>query len=119
MKNSLLILILLLLANIVFAQSKAYVIEFNDVPNKSLETRSGKADSAVFVLEVQNIKNRLLSEGHLLANIDKLQFDRDTLQAVINVGDTYSWLALGTNNIPEEMLSKAGYRQRDFQGTEF
>ena len=68
---------------------------------------------------VQNIKNRLLSEGHLLANIDKLQFNRDTLQAVINVGDTYNWLALGTNNIPEEMLSKAGYRQRDFQGTEF
>lgn len=119
MKNSLLILILLLSANIVLAQSKVYVIEFNDVPNKSLETRWGKTDSAVFILEVQNIKNRLLSEGHLLANIDMLQFDRDTLQAVINVGDTYSWLALGTNNIPEEMLSKVGYRKRDFQGTEF
>ena len=84
-----------------------------------LAGQSGKADSAVFILEVQKIKNRLLSEGHLLANIDNLQLNQDTLLAVINVGDKYSWLALGTNNIPEEMLSKAGYRKRDFRGTEF
>ena len=70
-------------------------------------------------MEVQKIKNRLLSEGHLLTNVDKLQFNSDTLQAVINVGDKYNWLALGTDNIPEEMLSRAGYRKRDFQGTEF
>ena len=119
MKNSLLILIILLLANIVQAQDKVYIIKFNDIPNISLEPRSGNADSSVFVLEVQKTKNRLLAEGHLLANIDKLQFDQDTLRAVINVGDKYSWSALGTNNIPEEMLSKAGYRKRDFQGTEF
>ena len=119
MKNSLLILIILLLANIVQAQDKVYIIKFNDILNISLEPRSGNADSSVFVLEVQKTKNRLLAEGHLLANIDKLQFDQDTLRAVINVGDKYSWSALGTNNIPEEMLSKAGYRKRDFQGTEF
>lgn len=119
MKNSLLILSLLLPAIFAGAQDKAYLIEFNDLPNISLEARSGKADSSVFVLEVQKIKNRLLSEGHLLANIDWLEFGTDTLLAVINVGDKYLWLALGTNNIPEEMLSRAGYRKRDFQGTEF
>ena len=119
MKNSLLILNLLLLANIVLAQDKAFIIEFNNIPDISLVSRSGRADSSVFVLEVQKTKNRLLSEGHLLANIDKVLFDRDTLLAVVNVGDKYGWQALGTNNIPEEMLSKAGYRKRDFQGTEF
>jgi outer membrane protein assembly factor BamA len=96
-----------------------YLIDFSDIPNISLEARTGNADSSVFVLEVQKTKNRLLAEGHLLANIDKIQFGQDTLLAVINVGDKYRWSALGTNNIPEEMLSKAGYRKRDFKGTEF
>jgi translocation and assembly module TamA len=119
LKNSLLILVLLLTTNTVQAQDKLYLIEFSNPPNLSFKPRSGKADSSVFLLEVQKIKNGLLSEGHLLANIDMIQFDQDTLLAVINVGDKYNWLALGTNNIPEEMLSKAGYRKRDFQGTEF
>ena len=119
MKNSLLILILLLQANNGLAQEKIYQIDFANSSKTTIESKSGKADSAAFVLEVQNIKNRLLSEGHLLANIDELMLVGDSLLAVINVGDTYNWLALGTNNIPEEMLSRAGYRKRDFKQTEF
>ena len=119
MKNSFLILTLLLLAKIGLAQDKLYLIEFKNILNNSLEARSGKTDSAGFVMEILQLKYSLLAEGHLLANIDNLKFDGDTLQAVINVGDKYNWLALGTENIPEEMLSRAGYRKRDFQGTEF
>jgi outer membrane protein assembly factor BamA len=107
------------MANIGFAQDKPYLIKFKNNPDSSLKPKSGKADSTVFVMEVQQIKNRLLSAGHLLANVDKLQLGSDTLQAVINVGDKYNWLALGTENIPDEMLSRAGYRKRDFQGVEF
>ena len=119
MKNSLLILALLLQVHYGLAQSKFYQIEFKNNPKAPLETKAGNADSAIFILEVQKIKNQLLSEGYLLANIDKLELNGDSLRAEINVGDKYNWLALGTNNIPEEMLSKAGYRKRDFQETEF
>jgi translocation and assembly module TamA len=107
------------MANVGLAQDKPYLIKFKNILDSSLEPKTGKADTMVFVMEVQKIKNRLLSAGHLLANIDKLQLDSDTLQAEINVGDKYSWLALGTENIPDEMLSKVGYRQQDFQGAEF
>jgi translocation and assembly module TamA len=107
------------MANVGLAQDKPYLIKFKNILDSSLEPKTGKADTMVFIMEVQKIKNRLLSAGHLLANIDKLQLDSDTLQAEINVGDKYSWLALGTENIPDEMLSKVGYRQQDFQGAEF
>jgi translocation and assembly module TamA len=119
LKNSLLILILLLSAKNTLAQRKFYQIEFKNIENFSLGPQKGELDSSAFVLETRRIKNQLLSEGHLLANIDRLELASDTLRALINVGAIYNWLALGTNNIPEEMLSKAGYRRRDFQDTEF
>ena len=119
MKNSLLIIFSILSASIVFAQEKFYQISYTDPPGTDLQTQTGKLDSANFLLEAQRIKNQYLSEGYLLANIDKLQFKNDTLLAAINIGNQYKWLALGTENIPEEMLSRAGYRQRDFHDIEF
>ena len=119
MKNSFLIIFILSLATICSAQEKLYQIEFVNSQNTSLQSKSGSADSIVFIMEVLRTKNKLLSEGYLLANIDTLQLKRDTLRAVINVGTKYTWLSLGTHNIPEEMLSKAGYRKRDFMGREF
>ncbi len=119
MKNSFLFFFLVSLATVGLAQEKLYKIEFINNQITSLQIKSGSTDSMLFIMEIRKIKNQLLSEGHLLANIDKLQFGRDTLFAVINVGARYTWLSLGTNNIPEEMLSRVGYRQRDFLGKEF
>ena len=119
MKNSLLIIFSILSASIVFAQEKYYQIAYINPTGADLRPQTGKLDSVNFLLEVQRIKSNFLSEGYLLANIDLLQFKKDSMQAAINVGDQYKWLALGTDNIPEEMLSRAGYRQRDFKDKEF
>jgi translocation and assembly module TamA len=119
LKNSFSILLLLLLANLVFAQGRLYQIKLVNDPVNNLIVKTGEVDSAGLIIEAQKTKNILMSKGHLLANIDKLQFDADTMQAIINVGARYQWRSLGTNNIPEEMLSKAGYRERDFYGKEF
>lgn len=84
-----------------------------------LPAETGKLDSANFILKTQKARNHYLSEGYLLANIDKLQFRQDSMQATINIGKRYKWHALGTDNIPEEMLSRSGYRRRDFEEIEF
>ncbi len=115
MKTSLVILLLLLSVNFTFAQEKVYQISFSS----HLAAETGRADSAGLVLAARKIKNQLLAEGYLLANIDQLDFAADTLRAQIYVGERYRWAALGVSNIPEEMLSKAGYRQRDFDGVTF
>jgi len=119
LKNSRLVFILLLLSNSSFAQESYFQINFINNKDADLSTISGKADSAGFVLKTQNVKNLILAQGYLLANIDHLSFAEDTLQAGIFVGDKYQWLSLGTKNIPEEMLSKAGYREQDFEQRTF
>ena len=119
MKYSPLILVLLHLANLTFAQGKYYQIDYTNNETLGLAAQYGNTDSAGFTLETQKIKNGLLANGFLLANIDKLYFEQDTLQAVINVGKKYKWQALGTHGIAEEMLSRVGYREKDFFETEF
>jgi hypothetical protein len=106
-------------ATLLFAQEKYYQIIYTNNSETELPAEKGKLDSANFILKTQQARNSFLSEGYLLSNIDKLQISQDSMQAVVNVGKQYKWHALGTDNIPEEMLSKSGYRQRDFQEIEF
>ena len=110
---------MLCLSNIVFAQVKSYKIKLLDSQEIKTSTLTGKTDSAGFILATNRVKSSLLAEGHLLANVDYITFARDTMLAEINVGKKYNWRALGTTNIPEEMLSKVGYRQGDFKDKEF
>ena len=114
MKNSQLVFILICLTNFSFAQEKYFRIHYSNSSNSDFSTIEGKADSAAFVLKTQRAKNLIMADGYLLANIDQLSFAADTMQAELFVGEQYQWLALGTKNIPEEMLSKVGYRQQDF-----
>jgi len=119
LKNSCLIFILLLIAKSVFSQERPFQIKFLNDEKADLSTITGKSDSSGFILQAQKVKNIILAQGYLLANIDSILFAGDTLQAQIYVGDKFQWRALGTENIPEEMLSRAGYRERDFEHQNF
>ncbi|HHL52063.1 MAG TPA: hypothetical protein ENJ39_01700 [Flammeovirgaceae bacterium] len=100
------------------AQPHAYRIDF--VPETTgMPALTGRADSAGFMLRVQEAYHDLLWRGYLLANIDSLQMQGETWRAQIHVGQRYRWQALGVRGIPEELLSKAGYRQHNFDGRLF
>ena len=119
MKKSCLIFILLIVAKSGFPQERPFKINFLNSGKANLSSITGKSDSTGFILKAQNVKNLILAEGYLLANIDSQSFTEDSLQAEIFVGDKYKWLALGTKNIPEELLSRVGYRESDFQHQHF
>ncbi|MEN8249140.1 MAG: BamA/TamA family outer membrane protein [Bacteroidota bacterium] len=119
MKNSRIVLLILILATDLFAQEKDYKIEYVNSKNKELNLETGRADSSTFILKINSIKNQLLSKSYLLANIDEVHMDSSLQYAKINVGDKFLWQAMGIENIPEVMLSKAGYRKTDFEDTDF
>lgn len=108
---------LILCSGLIKAQELPYRVVFLDGLYNELSQIKGQSDSASFSLELIKIKNELYSKGHLLANVDKY-IVQDSLLATINVGPIYFWHSMGVENIPEEYLSKSGYRMRDFQNRE-
>ena len=119
LKKSYFLLAILILAIDLFAQEKVYRIEYINVSDQNIINESGSTDSATFILKVNDTKNRLFSEGFLLANLDDLQFTKDSMIAILNVGDRFVWQAMGVKNIPDIMVSKAGYRTQDFENIAF
>lgn len=99
------------------AQQMPYRISFVEGYYENLKKLTGELDSSSFSLELQKIKQRLFAKGHLLANIDRLETE-DSLIAEVYVGSVYYWYAMGVQNIPQEYLSKAGYREKDFIASE-
>jgi translocation and assembly module TamA len=112
------IFLILVLVSVASGQERDYNINFFNNTDPKITTIEGRIDSIGFVQKVIMVQNHLFSSGYLLANVDALSYDT-TYQATINVGKKYYWQSLGVNNIPEEMLSKAGYRKRDFEGRDF
>lgn len=116
MRFFLTIILILTGSGLTLAQEKPCKITFLEGQYKSRSEYAVRLDSAGFRQQVLSIKNKLFSDGYLLANIDDLVF-ADTLQANIFVGTKYYWHALGINDVPQEFLSKAGYQLRDFTDT--
>ncbi len=117
-KKAGILLFLWLVVSDLQGQPHPYRIDF--VPDTvGLSPLTGRADSAGFMLQVQEAYHDLLWRGYLLANIDSLQIQGETWRALIHAGQRYRWQALGVEGIPEELLSKAGYRQHNFDGRLF
>ena len=106
-------IVVISLAGSIRAQKLPFEINFQEGNFEGSQYLAGELDSSAFALELLQIRNQLFSEGHLLANIDRYR-KTDSLYADIYVGPKYYWHSLGVRNIPEEYLSKAGYRAKDF-----
>lgn len=112
------IFLLIVSFSAVDGQELPYSIKYSN-PYKRVENEYGIADSARFLLRLSNLRHDLLARGHLLANIDSVILRSDSLSAVVHVGEKYYWHSLGVQGVPEEMLSKAGYRKNDFNDKPF
>lgn len=110
-------IVVIYLCSAAYAQPIPYRISFTDGSYDGRNSIVGEQDSASFALLINEIRNQLFSEGHLLANVDRLTH-ADSLLAMIFVGPTYYWHSLGTENIPQEYLSRSGYRPNEFQNSE-
>ena len=53
--------------------------------------------------------------GNLLAGVEGLFKNLDTLHAYLKVGPQFKWAQLQKGNVPEEILSSIGYREKVYQ----
>ncbi len=71
-------------------------------------------DSLSLVRELSRAVGQLNQTGYLLASYSLEYFQTDTLAIIPYVGERFLWARLNTGSIPEEMLSKSGFRRRDY-----
>ncbi len=99
-----------------YGQKVAYSIEVIDahhILNKKLE---GQADSLKFINLIKNEQNKLLKKGYLLAHIVQLKND-SLFKVKIFTNERYEWGVFNVQDVPESLLSKAGYSRRQFNHT--
>ncbi len=84
-----------------------------------LQYREDHGDSLAALSALQDIVIDLHRQGFLLASIDSLVIGPDTVEAFLVMGDSWKWAELRVGNVPEDLLSKAGYKQRFYQDRPF
>ena len=62
---------------------------------------------------------KLRKEARLEASVDSVHFNADTLWAWLYPGPKYEWVSLRNGGIPEDFLSKSGFREKLFRGKTF
>jgi outer membrane protein assembly factor BamA len=69
-------------------------------------------DSLSSQLEIGKIRDLLLKSGYLTAGIDTIDFEsnQDTAIANVYVGPRFKWALMSNGSVPEELLSKIGFR---------
>jgi len=70
------------------------------------------SDSLSAALELKSVRDQFLAEGFLTAGVDRMgSFDSDTVEVQIYTGPKFKWGLLRSGNVPEETLSKIGFRE--------
>lgn len=57
----------------------------------------------------------LIEAGYLAASLDSIIYETDTVTAVLHVGERYDWARLKPGNVPEEVLSRTGFREEVYR----
>lgn len=88
-------------------------------PTVKLSLPKNGPDSAEVTAYLTALRYTLIEDGYLAASFDTVIWNGDTARAVLNAGKKYKWAKLSAGNVREEMLSRAGYREKFFRGTPF
>jgi outer membrane protein assembly factor BamA len=73
------------------------------------------SDSLSLLIDLKTLRENFLSEGFLTMGIDSVAaWKSDTVDVFVYVGVKYNWGVLKGGNVPEETLSKIGFREEVF-----
>jgi len=115
LKFSTVTIIILLFSISGTAQERPYEITFINGANTSVfKPILGKSDSLTFFLLAEDERSKLVERGFLIANLDSLYCQSQSCFATIFVGEQFHWSQVNTAGFPPGLLSKAGFRNRDF-----
>jgi len=70
-------------------------------------------------LSLKTYLNQLHEEGYLSASIDSISGDSIHQVAFLYVGEKFEWVVLHTDSVDEEILSRTGFRDKQFLNKPF
>jgi outer membrane protein assembly factor BamA len=77
------------------------------------------SDSFSVIQYLQGLRKNLVAQGYLTASVSELSWQGDTVEAVFEAGAKFEWAKLKTGSVPEEYLSRIGYREKFFRNEPF
>ncbi len=77
------------------------------------------ATAAITQQKLPQLLQQLYAQGYLAASFDSLQVDTTATKAYLHLGPPYKWVQLQAGNVPERMLSQAGYREKLYRKQAF
>ncbi len=91
------------------------VIESNGIPI----TSESFGDTLAVLQYIHEIRQELISVGYLTASFDSTYWHGDTLYATLTAGKKFLWARLSPGNVPEEYLTRTGYREKLYREKPF
>lgn len=99
-------------------QSRVLTIDTTgEAPEVSFDQNELFADSTAVLSRLKSFREELIEGGYLMASVDELQWSTDTVNAFVYIGDKFKWATLQPGNVPEEYLSRIGFRQKVYENS--
>lgn len=73
-------------------------------------------DSTARRTVINGVRNAMITAGHLEASADTFELAGDTLRYTFHLGPAYRWARLSQGNLPSEIASAVGFRERIYRG---
>ncbi len=114
------LMIFCLFANLSSAQTTSFYLQNSDSLPRSIKFDQSALyeDSIAVILTLKKYKLDLEKSGFLTAGFENIQGMKDSISAKLYLGKAYKWVTLTNGNVPEEYLSKSGFRERLYNDTE-
>ena len=122
LRKSKFIFLLFFLFDICWAQ-KSLQLRYHLIPEspilRDLQVPSNIADSATGFQLLKNIILKLHRKGYLMASVDSISWQKDTLFAFVHIGQEFKWMHLQTWNIDDVLLRDVGFHEKLYRGRPF
>ena len=100
-------------------QLQVHPVDTSKVFLSDLIIKNQYADSLTAFNASKKLIEQLQSQNYLLASIDSFWLENGVANASIFVGKQFGWIHLKTENIPESLRSKVGFRTNNFEKSPF
>lgn len=121
-KHCIHIVVLCFYASLSWSQSKVVNVQLLQNPDQvRIDQNSFNfVDTLQLINKLQAYIADLQQEGYLLSSVSTLEATSDTtIAAKLFVGKRFQWANLSVGQLPQALLSKVGYRSKDFKEAAF
>ncbi|MTI33319.1 BamA/TamA family outer membrane protein [Xanthovirga aplysinae] len=110
-------------ASVKAQQTKPFLhVNYPDSVNEIMAAFSFDAnqkDSLSTLETLKSLLRDLQDEGYLTAEVKKMNWNKDTLKAALNIGQRFTWVNLSPGNLRSRFQQRLGFREKFFNKKPF